>query len=297
MRTPVALFIFNRPEHTARVLEAIAAARPTVLFVVADGPRADQPDDERLVSETRGVIDRVDWPCDVRTCYSEVNLNCHRRIASGLDCLPDPTFFPYCEQLLERYRDDGRVHMISGSNPIGARSEHSYHFSRCYGIWGWATWARAWQHYDAEMPAWPRLRETRWLEDHLGDEDAATVARFWFDHLRQWDFQWMFSGWLEDALTATPSVNLVTNIGFGLGATHLHDAGDPFANVTTQPIELPLRHPPRVEPLESADRAIWEVLVAQFAGARRGKSRQMAAYLASGSRRARTLLGERLTGR
>ena len=309
-RTPVALFIFNRPHHTARVLEAIAAARPPALFVVADGPRAEHPEDERLVTETRAVIDsNVDWPCDVHQCYSDVNLNCHRRIASGLDwvfanvpeaiileddCLPDPTFFPYCEQLLERYRDDERVHMISGSNPIGARGAYSYHFSRCYAVWGWASWARAWKHYDAEMRAWPQLRDTEWLEDHLGDRRAAGLARFWFDHLHQWDFQWMFSGWLKDAVTATPSVNLVTNIGFGQGATHLLDPHDPFAEATTQSIDFPLRHPPRVEPLESADRAAWDTLVEQFMRARRGgRRRRITTYLEGGSRRLKEFVGKR----
>lgn len=309
LRTPVALFIFNRPDCTARVLEAIAAARPPVLFVVADGPRAEHPNDDRLVAEARAVIDRVDWPCEVRRRYSDVNLNCDRRIASGLDfvfanapeaivleddCLPDPTFFPYCEQLLERYRDDERVHMISGSNPTGASGMYSYHFSRCFPIWGWASWARAWKHYDPEMRAWPDLRETGWLRDHLGDRRAAMLARAWFDQahagpIRQWDFHWMFSGWLRNAVAVAPSVNLVTNIGFGEGATHQGDVNHPFAAVPAQAIDFPLRHPPRVEVLDEADRATWDVMVGRFARARRGRlRRRMAGYL---TRRSRSLRG------
>ena len=307
MDTAVALFIFNRPENTARVLGAISAARPSVLLAVADGPRPERPEDERLVSETRAVLDRVDWPCDLRTCYSDTNLGCHKRIASGLDwvfehvpeailleddCLPDPTFFPYCEELLARYRDDERVHMISGSNTAGVEGPYSYHFSRCFGIWGWATWARAWRHNDPEMTAWPRLRETPWLEEHLGDERAAELARHWFDNLQQWDFHWMFSGWLQDAVTATPTVNLVSNIGFGESATHLHDPGDPFAALTTRSLDFPLRHPPGVEPLEVADRAIWDTLVAQFDQARRDTDRgSMRTLLASGPRRLKGLVG------
>lgn len=312
VHTPVALFIFNRPDHTARVFEAIAAARPPVLLVVADGPRADHPDDERLVSETRAVLERVDWPCDLRTCYSDVNLTCHKRIASGLDwvfenvpetiileddCLPDPTFFPYAEELLARYRDDERVHMISGSNTTGVRGSYSYHFSRCYAVWGWASWARAWKHNDSTMQAWPRLRDTAWLGEHLGDEKAADLARFWFDHFQQWDFHWMFSGWLRNAVTATPSVNLVTNIGFGQGATHLHDADDPFAGLATHSMEFPLRHPSQIEPLESADRAVWKALVAQFDRAHSDlRRRSIAARLARGPRRLKGLLGRASAG-
>jgi hypothetical protein len=311
LRTPVALFIFNRPDCTARVLEAIAAARPSVLFVIADGPRAEHPEDERLVAETRAVIDRVDWPCELRTCYSDINLNCDRRIASGLDwvfanvpeailleddCLPDTTFFPYCEQLLERYRTDERVHMISGSNPTGSSDTYSYHFSRCFPVWGWASWARAWKHYDPEMRAWPEVRATGWLEDHLGEREAATLARTWFDHahsgpIRQWDFQWLFSGWMRDAVAAVPSVNLVTNIGFGADATHHHDAEHPFAAVPGERIDLPLRHPPRVQVLDAADRAMWDVMVTRFTRARRGRfRRRMHRYVTHGPRRLRAFL-------
>jgi hypothetical protein len=255
-----------------------------MLLVVGDGPRPDRPDDARLVAETRALIDGVDWPCEVRTCFSEENLNCHRRIATGLDwvfanvpeaiileddCLPHPTFFRYCEELLERYRDDERVHMISGSNPSGAHGPDSYHFSRCYAIWGWATWARAWQHNDPAMREWVRLRKTRWLEDHLGDDDAARLARIWFDYLDQWDFHWLFSGWIRGALTAMPSVNLVSNIGFGQNATHMSRADDPYAEVASHPIDFPLRHPTRVEVVDSVERAVWDGLITHYGGGRR----------------------------
>jgi hypothetical protein len=247
------------------------------------------------VAETRAVIDRVDWPCELHTCYSDVNLRCGRRIASGLDwlfanepeaivleddCLPDPTFFAYCEQLLERYRDDERVHMISGSTPTTApHTTYSYRFSQCYSIWGWATWARAWKHYDPEIRAWAELRDTHWIEDHLGDRKAAMLARAWFDRtyadpIEQWDFQWLFSGWRRNAVAVTPGVNLVTNIGFGAGASHLRDANHPFASIPAEPIELPLRHPPRIELDDRAERAMWDVGVTRFLRGRRRRSRR-----------------------
>lgn len=291
--------IFNRPDCTARVLEAVSRAKPPVLLVVADGPRAEHPGDERLVVEARALIDRVDWPCEVFTCYSDVNLGCGRRVASGLDwvfskvpeaiileddCLPHPTFFRYCEELLRRYGDDERVHMIGGSNPTGMHGGYSYHFSRSYHIWGWASWARAWRHYDYEMREWPRLRETDWLKRHLGDRRAVRLARFWFDATyarpTQWDFQWTFSGWLGDALAVTPSVNLVSNIGYGEGATHLHDVKHPFAGLPVHSMSFPLRHPPRVEAFDDADRATWDILAPRFARARRVRvRRRMAGYL------------------
>jgi hypothetical protein len=286
MRAPVAFFIFNRPRVTAQVFEAIAQARPSRLLVVADGPRSEHPDDAQLVAETREVVQHVDWPCEVLTCFAEDNLGCGARFATGLDwvfanaseavileddCLPDPSFFRYCDELLERYRADERVHMVSGFSPLepGRFGPDSYYFSRCYHIWGWATWARAWQSYDFEMTRWPELRNTRWLERHLHSRRAAEIARLLFDEtyagrIRQWDFQWVLSGWLRDAVSATPTVNLVRNLGFGAGATHLTDPNHPHAGRRSMPMTFPLRHPPEVKVLEQADRAEWKSVFPRY---------------------------------
>ena len=131
MRTPVAFLIFNRPDATRRVFESIRDAKPPLLLVVADGPRPDRPDDSRACAEARSLIDRVDWNCEVRTNYSDVNLGCGKRVSSGIDwvfqqveeaiileddCVPDPTFFRFCEELLEKYRHDERISEIGGVN-------------------------------------------------------------------------------------------------------------------------------------------------------------------------------------
>jgi hypothetical protein len=290
---PVALFVFNRPAFTAQVLDAIARARPARLLVVGDGPRPDHPDDPELVRATRATLERVDWPCEVSTCFSEHNLGCGERVASGLDwvfanvdeailleddCLPEPSFFRYCEELLDRYRDDERVHMISGCNVLepGRSGPDSYYFSRCYHIWGWATWSRAWRHYDFEMRRWPELRETDWVERHLRNERGGEIARVLFDgtysgRIKQWDFQWVLAGWIRDALSATPSVNLVRNIGFGEAATHLRDPNHPNANLTTSPMPFPLRHPPDVVVLEEADQAEWDLVSPNYPRLRDGE--------------------------
>nr|MBA3765731.1 glycosyltransferase family 2 protein [Acidobacteriota bacterium] len=176
MNVPVALIIFNRADTTARVLAEIAKARPSKLLVIADGPRADHPDDAEKCLAARAAIDRVNWDCEVLTNYSEVNLGCGARPSSGLDwvfenvaeaiileddCLPHPTFFPFCAELLERHRDDERVMMISGDNfQFGRkRTQYSYYFSRYTHTWGWATWRRAWRYFDREIKLWPALRE------------------------------------------------------------------------------------------------------------------------------------------
>jgi len=174
LRTPVVLIIFNRPPTTERVFAEIAKARPQKLFVVADGPRPERSGEAEKCAAARAVIDRVDWECEVLRNYAEVNLGCRQRPPTGIswvfeqvaeaiilkdDCVPHPTFFRFCEELLEKYREDERVMHISGSNfqPGYTRGPFSYYFSRFNPIWGWASWRRAWQHYDLNMKLWAEL--------------------------------------------------------------------------------------------------------------------------------------------
>ncbi|KAM3092411.1 glycosyltransferase family 2 protein [Phormidesmis sp. 146-35] len=264
--TPVAFLIFNRPHTTARVFEAIRQAKPTQLLVVADGPRSNRTGEAEQCAAVRAIIDQVDWDCDVLKNYSDINLGCKQRVSTGLDwvfeqveeaiileddCLPDSTFFPFCEALLDRYRDDLRIMAIAGSNfQFGRRRmPHSYYFS-CYPhIWGWATWRRAWQQYDLEMQQWETLRDDNWLNDWLGDKNAARYwtkmfQTFYENKIDTWDFAWIYSCWLQSGLTVLPHVNLVSNIGFDSVATHTRDVESAFANLPSTEMEFPLQHPP-----------------------------------------------------
>ena len=275
MKSPVALFMFRRPDTTARVLEAIRAARPPLLLVVADGPRTDRPDDAPACAATRALIDGVDWPCEVRREYAAANLGCRRRVASGLawvfgqvpeaiiledDCVPDSTFFAFCDQLLERYRGDPRVAQISGANNQKGRRRgaHSYFFSRYNNVWGWASWRRVFDLYDPDMRRWPELRDSNWLGGVLDDQ---RMVRFWTQQFQAvyegridtWDYQWIYCTWLHSMLSLVPNRNLVRNIGFGAGASHT-PAQDPFANDTLEPMVFPLDHPPAVIRDQQADR-------------------------------------------
>lgn len=288
MRTAVAFFIFNRPETTARVFAEIARARPARLLIIADGPRADRPDEAALCAATRAVVERVDWDCQVLTNFSEVNLGCKLRVSSGIDwvfsqeeeaiileddCLPHPSFFPFCEEMLERYRHDERVMAISGNNfqQGRTRTPFSYFFSRYLHIWGWASWRRAWQRYDLAMSKWDALRQTRWLEDLLGNK---TYAQYWhstFDNVRNgqtdtWDYQLLFACWVHDGLAITPEVNLVTNIGFGVGSTHTEVVDNAVANLPLGEMRFPLRHPSSVMPQREADEFESKTLYAAKGG-------------------------------
>jgi hypothetical protein len=282
MDTPVALIIFNRPAATARVLEQIALARPKTLLVIADGPRPDRVGEAAACAATRALIERVDWACEVVTHYSDVNLGVGVRPATGLrwvftqvqeaivledDCVPHPSFFPFCQELLERYRDDERVMHISGDNwGFTTRPEpHSYFFSTyCYSC-GWATWRRAFQHYDPQLTLWPALRDTPWMFDLLGDREAVEFWQEKFDLVHRdgiarhgWDWPWLFACWAHRGLSILPSVNLITNIGFGQDATHTTRADDERAFVPAVEMRFPLGHPPHLTRHVDADRRIVE---------------------------------------
>jgi hypothetical protein len=267
LSTPVAFLVFNRPHTTARVWSAIREARPATLLVVADGPRAGRDGEAARCTEVRAICDNVDWPCQVLRNYADSNLGCRQRVSSGLDwvfetveeaiileddCLPHPTFFTYCQELLERYRDDERVMLISGDNfqPGPPRTPYSYYFSRYPHIWGWASWRRAWRHYDVNMSLWPTIRDAELLTDLFDDARSveyweAILPRVANREIDTWDYQVTFALRCQYGLSVLPRVNLVTNIGFGPEATHT-TYQDNIANLKAFPIDLPLSHPPFV---------------------------------------------------
>lgn len=264
LTTPVAFFIFNRPDLTLRVFERIRDAKPQKLFIIADGARF--PEEENKCKEARNIVEKIDWDCEVLTAFSDVNLGCKLRLSSGLDwvfskvdeaiileddCLPDPTFFKFCSELLEYYRNDERVMMISGDNFClgNQRTHYSYYFSRYINVWGWATWKRAWQYYDREMKLWSEIRDGKWLQDIFNDKKTVD---YWHENLQKvydgeidtWDYQWFFACWVRGSYSIVPTKNLVSNIGFGIDATHTVWTKSKSNSIPTQPIQFPIYHPP-----------------------------------------------------
>jgi hypothetical protein len=282
MRTPVAIIIFNRPDITERVVAEIARARPQKLLVIADGPRPEQAGEAEKCAAARAIVDRVDWECDVLKNYSDVNLGVGHRPATGIrwvfekveeaiiledDCLAHRTFFPYCDELLEKYRDDERVMHISGDNWYFNQKQtaFSYFYScYCYSC-GWASWRRAFQHYDPEIKLWPTLRDTSWLLDILGDPRAVEFWKRKFDLTYTtgiqnvgWDWPWLFACWAQRGLSIIPNTNLISNIGFREDATHTKRSDDKRANVPTIEMAFPLNHPPCMVRDRGADQVIVE---------------------------------------
>lgn len=283
LSTPVGLLIFNRPETTARIFEAIRQAAPPRLLIVADGPRVDRVNEAERCRQTREIVKRIDWPCEVLTNFSVTNLGCKVRVATGIDwifenceeaiileddCLPDASFFRFCEELLIRYRDDEQVGMISGGNlQFGrVRGDASYYFSRYTHIWGWASWRRAWQHYDRDISFWPTLRDTGWLEKVFDNPGERQYWRHSFDavhdgKLDTWDCSWTLSSLVRGMLQIVPNVNLISNIGFGPNATHTHEVGV-HANLPLSPMVFPMRHPADIVVDVAADLFITDEQIA-----------------------------------
>jgi len=266
LNTPVAFMIFRRPETTRKVFEQIAAARPQRLFIVADGPRSAQ--EAERCQAARAVVERIDWPCEVHRNYADENMGLRKRIPSGLDwvfshveraiileddCLPHPTFFRFCEELLEYYADDTRVVHITGTNfgfqRTSSNASDSYYFTRYTHVWGWATWKRAWAQYDADMEAWHIPEKRRqilsrfpwWMRSYWNNVYEAVDRR----QIDTWAYQWLLTCLLHDGLTATPFENLVSHIGVGEGAVHYAKTStdDGVSFRALEPVQFPLKHP------------------------------------------------------
>ena len=265
LRTAVLFMIFNRPDTTKQVFEAIRKAKPPRLYVAADGPRADKAGEGEKCEKTRQIAMQVDWDCEVKTLFRDKNLGCKYAVSGAIDwffeneeegiileddCLPTQSFFWFCEELLERYRGDMRIMAVSGDNfqKGSTRNEFSYYFSRYNHCWGWASWRRAWLYYEKDMQSWPYILDNGYMQDILSDK---TAAKYWGkifeavykNKIDTWDYQWTFSCWIQNGLTILPNVNLVSNIGFDGDATHTTGKDNANFQIPVFNLSFPLKHP------------------------------------------------------
>lgn len=276
LRTPVLFLIFNRPDQTRRVFEAIARVRPARLYLAADGARLDRPAEAEAVAATRAaVLSAIDWNCEVKTLFREENLGCKYAVSSAIswffehepegiiledDTLPSQSFFAYAAEMLERYRDDSRIMKVAGFNPIpGVHScgDADYFFSHLAFVWGWASWRRAWRHYDVEMAGWPDFlaQGKHCVHPFFADR----ISLFSCTHagkIDTWDYQWDFAMAQNSGLQIVPRISLVQNIGFGPGATHTRVKNREREDIMAGELATPLRHPDFVYPDVAYERAI-----------------------------------------
>ena len=279
METPILFIIFKRKREALLTLEAIRNTKPKKLYVAADGARLTKEGEEVAVAQTReAVLEAIDWDCEVITLFHDQNLGCGPGVYAAInwffeheeagiiledDCVALPGFFSFCSELLERYKEDSRVGLISGFNNVKTDFDtYSYCFSKYTVCWGWATWRRAWQQMDYQMEwrttdlAESVLKNTGYLgkdvpywKRRLTALDEATVSA--------WDYQWCFTIAKENQLGIFPSKNLISNIGIGEGATHTTKS--PFVSYSANmDIQFPLQHPPFVVPDMAFDAALYK---------------------------------------
>lgn len=267
VKSAVLLIVFNRPDLTRVVFERIREVKPKTLLIVADGPREGVPGEADRCAKVREIVADVDWDCKVLQNYSDVNLGCRDRVSSGItwafqnepeviviedDCVPSRSFFYYCDELLEKYRDDPKVKIIGADCRHSIENySYSYYFGRTPYIWAWASWRRAWNEYDVEMKDWPEFnRQDKMTKMGWKSFVVNFYKRIWTRiynmEIDTWDYQWVFAIVKNEGACIHPQVNLVKNIGFGQEATHTK-VESRLANREAVEIDFPLRHPPAVE--------------------------------------------------
>jgi len=279
MITAILFVIFNRPKTTQTVFEAIRLANPTRLYIAADGARENKIGEKELCEQTRKIVQNVDWNCEVKTLFQKENLGCGKAVSRAIswffeheemgiiledDCLPHQSFFKYCEELLEKYKNNDRIGIISGNNFQKNRKigDFSYYFSDIINMWGWATWARSWNDFKLNVN---ELDENLVLNEIKKRFPERKYNDFWikiYEKMKKfeidtWDYQFYFSQIAKDRVFIAPNVNLVSNIGFDdKNATHTFDKHSPNANIPVQAMEFPMKHPMEILANYEADKFI-----------------------------------------
>jgi len=272
--TPVLFMIFNRPDTTQKVFNAIRQAKPKQLFIAADGPKEGTEGEKEKCEQARKVIEQVDWDCEVKTLFSDKNLGCKIAVTSAIDwffknveegiileddCLPSQSFFWFCRELLGHYRDDTRITMISGNNfQFGkVRGEGSYYFSKYAHLWGWATWRRAWKCFDVNMKNFEEFKKEAQINNVFNIKQQ---QKYWtkifqsvYDgKIDTWCYQWVYNCLINNGLCIMPNVNLVSNTGFGIDSTHTKDKNSIFSKMEAKDI-TEIIHPKFVLANQEAD--------------------------------------------
>lgn len=267
LNTAVLFLVFNRLDTTKQVFEAIRQAKPPRLYIAADGARENREGENTKVKAVREyIMSNIDWECEMHTLLREQNFGCKYAVSSAIswffeneemgiiledDCLPSQSFFWFCEELLERYKNDIRVWHIGGASTIPADmllNNDSYYFSKFNHIWGWASWANRWKSYDVNIGLYLDFKKNNLIKNITENK---ILQEFWLNNFTSvsqkkidtWDYQWYFATWVNSGISIIPTKNLISNIGFGHEATHTSDENNKLSKIKTNEIDLPLTHP------------------------------------------------------
>jgi hypothetical protein len=274
-KTPILFIIYNNPRVTKIVFDRIRELKPQYLYISADGPKSNLKYDYDEITETRNIINQIDWNCSVKKRFLDENLGCKKGVSSAItwffenenegiileyDCLPDLSFFHFCENLLNKYRHNSNIYSISGNNfdfkfqkssNFNIQLDSSYTYSNLSKIWGWATWKRAWKNFDITMSDFPSFIKEKKIESKISGKKN---QKYWLNKMKDvfegrnnstWGFIWLYTILNHDAYCITPNVNLVSNIGFGINATHAKDDKSVFSNIEAKKI-INIVHPKEI---------------------------------------------------
>ena len=258
LETPVLFLIFNRPDTTERVFKRIRQVKPQQLFIAADGPRKVVQNDKELCHKTRAIIEKIDWNCDVKTLFREENLGCAKAVSSAItwffehveegiiledDCLPDKTFFYFCQLMLSKYRDNEQIMQISGNNFLYnefKKQNNSYFFSSFNDIWGWATWRNEWAKFSLDLKNGNTIEAK--IVSRISNPDFCIWILSLFQSVKEekvnsWGIPWSFYFHLNDGICIVPNGNLVKNIGY-TGTHFLSSFKNPMLNINLIPFNI-----------------------------------------------------------
>ena len=286
---PILFITFNRLKTTKRVFEKIRKYQPKKLFIAADGPRNGMlTDNEQCETVRHWLLENTDWPCEVFTLFRNINQGCGRgpseaiswffsQVDEGIiledDCLPNDSFFKFCEENLEKHRNDERVSIISGNNFLTADQIpkiNDYYFSIFPSTWGWATWKRTWEGYDQRMSLWRQINQSKFLATIFPDDSHRAYWKEAYDRYANddnpdtWDFQFYFHTMSRKQLAIIPRLNLVSNIGHDENGTHTTNANCALANLQTYELTWPLNHPETVERNFAADHLHQQIVFGEI---------------------------------
>lgn len=278
--TPVLFIIFNRPRTTEKVFYQIKKAKPKKLFIAADGPRYDYPEDNDKCEAARKIALNIDWDCQVHTRFRDKNMGCGLAVSDAItwffhnekfgiiledDCLPCRNFFRFCDELLKKYEHNHRVMHINGNNfkaPVNqlivTQDPSSYYFGSFAQAWGWASWRRAWNKFDYKIPTWPSWKRRGLLFKKFPSIGTYLEKSLQFDavyagRVDTWDYQWQYAVLISDGLVIVPNSNLVSNIGYGDDSTHIKTYDKTRNNLETKNLDFPINHPSHLIPEKSLD--------------------------------------------
>jgi hypothetical protein len=266
LKQAILFLIFNRYDTAIKVFAKIKEAKPYRLYIASDGARTGITEEKALVEKVRSyILENIDWECKVSTLFRNTNMGCKYAVSSAIDwffeneeqgiileddCVPSQSFFEYCHLLLEKYKCHENVMQINGYLPFPFKTSNSYIFSKYGTIWGWASWKRAWKHYDVEMKAWSNMRNDKNFDYFYQNEKEKEWRMKIFDKIANneidtWDYQWAFAKLYHKGISIFPNCNLIENIGFDQFATHTRKKPKKLANM--HELELPLKHPDEIK--------------------------------------------------